>query len=175
MKERKLVRLYYAPSPVSSELNLRRETAIESPQETSGDRRRSQGGSLFLISLDRAWKMPCLSRGTQHSIQHGGVWSAKWRLLRMEHQAELTQGSQDLTKMIKPTRNDNSSGHLSSRPTQSRSTHNIILHTFPLASRCNVGRVEKGEHLKYWVMNLKLINFKTRKTEAPLMGKVRHF
>lgn len=149
MKERKLVRLYYVPSPIPSELNLRRETAIEIPQEMSGDRRRSQAGSLFLTSLDRAWKMSCLSRGTQHSIHRGGVWSAKWRLLRMEPQAELTQGSQDLIKMIKPTRNANSSGHLSSRLPQSRSTHTITLHTFPLASRCNVGRVEKGEHPKY--------------------------
>lgn len=45
----------------------------------------------------------------------GDDWSVEWRLLWVECKDELMQESQVLTKMIKPTRNDDRSGHISSR------------------------------------------------------------
>lgn len=41
----------------------------------------------------------------------GDAWSVGWRLPRAEPEAEVTQESQVLTRTIKPTRNDDRSGH----------------------------------------------------------------
>lgn len=138
------VRLYCLLSRNPSELNLRRDTAIEILWSWV-----QILGRILLTLWTQSGRFP--ASGKVHGLASNMVVvGIQWRQLGVELKSiNLKQMQSELAQeRIKPTRNANSSRHFSSPLPQSSSTHPSYSTILPFASRCILGTVKTGNILR---------------------------